>query len=111
MIQDLKLKTYNCIMTSGFILISSQEVFPHHRHLWLALNVINHSSSTAYLIYSRVTGSLCLSQASLGIKAGYTLELSANPSQGTHTLSFTHTITHYGQFRDANQPTRHVFGL
>ncbi|KAK3520706.1 hypothetical protein QTP70_030582, partial [Hemibagrus guttatus] len=27
---------------------------------------------------------------------------SANPSQGTHTLSFTHAITHYGQFRDAN---------
>ncbi|KAK3549975.1 hypothetical protein QTP86_016839 [Hemibagrus guttatus] len=22
----------------------------------------------------------------------------------THTLSFTHAITHYGQFRDANQP-------
>ncbi|KAK3548899.1 hypothetical protein QTP70_021714, partial [Hemibagrus guttatus] len=36
---------------------------------------------------------------------------SANPSQGTHTLSFTHAITHYGQFRDANQPTTHVFGL
>ncbi|KAK3552653.1 hypothetical protein QTP86_017877 [Hemibagrus guttatus] len=35
---------------------------------------------------------------------------SANPSQGTHTLSFTHAITHYGQFRDANQPTMHVFG-
>ncbi|KAK3560090.1 hypothetical protein QTP86_033834 [Hemibagrus guttatus] len=28
---------------------------------------------------------------------------SANPSQGTHT--------HTGQFRDANQPTMHVFGL
>ncbi|KAK3548612.1 hypothetical protein QTP70_015531, partial [Hemibagrus guttatus] len=26
---------------------------------------------------------------------------SANPSQGTHTLSFTH----YRQFRDTNQPT------
>ncbi|KAK3550112.1 hypothetical protein QTP86_020673 [Hemibagrus guttatus] len=34
---------------------------------------------------------------------------SANPSQGTHTLAFTHAITHYGQFRDANQPTMHVF--
>ncbi|KAK3536951.1 hypothetical protein QTP86_027139 [Hemibagrus guttatus] len=33
---------------------------------------------------------------------------SANPSQGTHTHSFTHAITHYGQFRDANQPTMHV---
>ncbi|KAK3548657.1 hypothetical protein QTP70_016406 [Hemibagrus guttatus] len=32
---------------------------------------------------------------------------SANPSQGTHTLSFTHAR----QFRDANQPTMHVFGL
>ncbi|KAK3565098.1 hypothetical protein QTP86_033153 [Hemibagrus guttatus] len=29
----------------------------------------------------------------------------------THTLSFTHAITHYRQFRDANQPTMHVFGL
>ncbi|KAK3516714.1 hypothetical protein QTP70_022505 [Hemibagrus guttatus] len=29
---------------------------------------------------------------------------SANPSQVTHTLSFTHAITHYGQFRDSNQP-------
>ncbi|KAK3520602.1 hypothetical protein QTP70_028612 [Hemibagrus guttatus] len=36
---------------------------------------------------------------------------SANPSQGTHTLSFTHAITHYGQFKDANQPTMHVFEL
>ncbi|KAK3557571.1 hypothetical protein QTP70_030499 [Hemibagrus guttatus] len=36
---------------------------------------------------------------------------SANPSQGTYTLSFTHAITHYRQFRDANQPTMHVFGL
>ncbi|KAK3552597.1 hypothetical protein QTP86_017936, partial [Hemibagrus guttatus] len=36
---------------------------------------------------------------------------SANPSQGAHTLSFTDAITHYGQFRDANQPTVHVFGL
>ncbi|KAK3514741.1 hypothetical protein QTP70_029691 [Hemibagrus guttatus] len=35
---------------------------------------------------------------------------SANPSQGTHTLSFTNAITHSGQFRDANQPTMHVFG-
>ncbi|KAK3557456.1 hypothetical protein QTP70_027742, partial [Hemibagrus guttatus] len=34
---------------------------------------------------------------------------SAKPSQGTHTLSFTHAVTHYGQFRDANQPTMHVF--
>ncbi|KAK3538716.1 hypothetical protein QTP86_014304 [Hemibagrus guttatus] len=31
---------------------------------------------------------------------------SANPSQGTHTLSFTH----YRQFRDAKQPTMHVLG-
>ncbi|KAK2857534.1 hypothetical protein Q7C36_005453 [Tachysurus vachellii] len=29
----------------------------------------------------------------------------------THTLSFTHAITHYRQFsRDDNQPTMHVFG-
>ncbi|KAK3533842.1 hypothetical protein QTP70_032958 [Hemibagrus guttatus] len=38
---------------------------------------------------------------SLGIKAGYTLD--GVPShRRTHTLS--HAITHYGQFRDANQP-------
>ncbi|KAK3557363.1 hypothetical protein QTP70_026552 [Hemibagrus guttatus] len=66
-----------------------------------------HSLSTAYPNYSRVTGNLC-SQASLGIKAGYTLD--GVPTQGTHTFSFTHAITHYGQFRDANQPTMHVFG-
>ncbi|KAK3543419.1 hypothetical protein QTP70_020441, partial [Hemibagrus guttatus] len=51
-------------------------------------------------------------QASLGIKAGYTLGTECQPIAGrTHTLSFTHAITHYGQFRDASQPTMHVFGL
>ncbi|KAK3530320.1 hypothetical protein QTP86_023958 [Hemibagrus guttatus] len=71
----------------------------------LIILIIIHSLSTAYPIYSQVTGSLGLSQASLGIKAGYTL---ANPSQGTYT--FTHAIIHYRQFRDANQPITHVFG-
>ncbi|KAK3544899.1 hypothetical protein QTP86_028503, partial [Hemibagrus guttatus] len=56
-----------------------------------------------------VSGSLCLSQASLGIKAGYTLDRVPTHHRA-HTLSFTHAITHYGQFRDANQPTMHVFG-
>ncbi|KAK3533813.1 hypothetical protein QTP70_031071, partial [Hemibagrus guttatus] len=46
-----------------------------------------------------VTGSLCLSQSSLGIKAGYTLD-------GVPT----HRRAHTQQFRDANQPTMHVFG-
>ncbi|KAK3557599.1 hypothetical protein QTP70_030530 [Hemibagrus guttatus] len=55
-------------------------------------------------------GSLCLSQASLGIKAGYTLD-GVPTHHRAHTLSFTHAITYYGQFRDANQPTMHVFGL
>ncbi|KAK3570818.1 hypothetical protein QTP86_027629 [Hemibagrus guttatus] len=50
-----------------------------------------------------VTGSLCLSQASLGIKAGYTLD-------GVPTHCRAHTLTHYGKFRDTNQPTMHVFG-
>ncbi|KAK3526730.1 hypothetical protein QTP70_032124, partial [Hemibagrus guttatus] len=58
-------------------------------------------SNTAYPIYTRVTGSLCLSQVSLGIKAGYTLD-------GVPTQHRAHT--HYGQFRNANQPTMHVFG-
>ncbi|KAK3551371.1 hypothetical protein QTP70_016656, partial [Hemibagrus guttatus] len=40
---------------------------------------------------------------SLGIKAGYTLD-------GVPTHRRVHTHTHYGQFRDANQPTMHVFG-
>ncbi|KAK3534374.1 hypothetical protein QTP86_014445, partial [Hemibagrus guttatus] len=35
---------------------------------------------------------------------------SANPSQGTHILIHSRNHTHYGQFRDANQPTMHVFG-
>ncbi|KAK3524177.1 hypothetical protein QTP70_021875 [Hemibagrus guttatus] len=37
-------------------------------------NHIQHSLSAAYPNYTRVTGSLCLSQASLGLKAGYTLD-------------------------------------
>ncbi|KAK3508268.1 hypothetical protein QTP70_018018 [Hemibagrus guttatus] len=65
-----------------------------------------HSLSTAYPIYTRVTGSLCLSQASLGIKAGYTLD-----GVPTHRRADILSFTHYGQFRDANQPTMHVFGL
>ncbi|KAK3508144.1 hypothetical protein QTP70_015342 [Hemibagrus guttatus] len=40
-----------------------------------------------------------------GIKAGYTLD-GVPTHRRAHTLSFTH----YGQFRDANQPTMHVFG-
>ncbi|KAK3521998.1 hypothetical protein QTP70_020615, partial [Hemibagrus guttatus] len=69
-----------------------------------------HSLSTAYPIYSRVTGSLCLSQASLGIKAGYNLDR-VPTHRKAHTHPFTHAITHYDNFRDANQPTMHVFGL
>ncbi|KAK3534354.1 hypothetical protein QTP86_014277, partial [Hemibagrus guttatus] len=42
--------------------------------------------------------------ASLGIKAGYTLD-----GVPTHRRAHTHTLI-YGQFRDANQPTMHVFG-
>ncbi|KAK3523181.1 hypothetical protein QTP86_021717 [Hemibagrus guttatus] len=45
-----------------------------------------HSLSTTYLIYTRVTGSLCLSQASLGIKAGYTLD-----RVPTHCRAHTHS--------------------
>ncbi|KAK3539159.1 hypothetical protein QTP86_027619, partial [Hemibagrus guttatus] len=46
--------------------------------------------------------------ASLGIKAGYTLDgVPTHRKAHTHTLSFTH----YRQFRDANQSTMHVFGL
>ncbi|KAK3543325.1 hypothetical protein QTP70_018076, partial [Hemibagrus guttatus] len=48
-----------------------------------------HSLCTAYPIYSRVTGSLCLSQASLGIKAGYTLD-----GVPTHRRAHTHSHSH-----------------
>ncbi|KAK3564780.1 hypothetical protein QTP86_026414, partial [Hemibagrus guttatus] len=50
-----------------------------------------------------------LKDASLGIKAGYTLD-GVPTHRRAHTHSFTHAITHYRQFRDANKPTMHVFG-
>ncbi|KAK3551969.1 hypothetical protein QTP70_031492, partial [Hemibagrus guttatus] len=53
---------------------------------WATLSL---DMSTAYPIYSRVTGSLCLSQASLGIKAGYTLD-----GVPTHRRAHTHTLIH-----------------
>ncbi|KAK3526371.1 hypothetical protein QTP70_025163 [Hemibagrus guttatus] len=46
-------------------------------------------------------------EASLGIKAGYTLDR-VQTHRRAHTHS--HSLTHYGKFRDANQPTVHVFG-
>ncbi|KAK3570988.1 hypothetical protein QTP86_033196 [Hemibagrus guttatus] len=62
-----------------------------HR-LYKSLNI--HSLSTAYPNYSRVTGSLCLSQASLGIKAGYTLDgVSTHRRAHTHSHSLTQSHT------------------
>ncbi|KAK3538203.1 hypothetical protein QTP70_033117, partial [Hemibagrus guttatus] len=53
-----------------------------------------------------------LQAALAGIKAGYTLDgVPTHRRAHTHTLSFTHAITHYGQSRDANQPTMHGIGL
>ncbi|KAK3537962.1 hypothetical protein QTP70_024796 [Hemibagrus guttatus] len=50
--------------------------------------------SAAYPIYSRVTGSLCLSQASLGIKAGYTLDgVPTHRRAHTHSHSLTQSHT------------------
>ncbi|KAK3555582.1 hypothetical protein QTP86_022975, partial [Hemibagrus guttatus] len=46
--------------------------------------------------------------ASLGIKAGYTLD-GVPTHRRVHTLY--HSLTQSGQFRDANQPTMDVFGL
>ncbi|KAK3532018.1 hypothetical protein QTP86_003491 [Hemibagrus guttatus] len=46
-------------------------------------------------------------QVSLGIKAGYTLD-GVPTHHRAHTHS--HSTMHYGQFRDANQSTMHVFG-
>ncbi|KAK3551350.1 hypothetical protein QTP70_015025 [Hemibagrus guttatus] len=46
--------------------------------------------------------------ASLGINAGYTLDRVPTHHRA-HTHS--HSLTQYRQFRDANQPTMHVFGL
>ncbi|KAK2819542.1 hypothetical protein Q7C36_021188 [Tachysurus vachellii] len=48
-----------------------------------------HSFSTAFIRTSRVTGSLCLSQASSGIKAGHTLD-----GVPTHRRAHTHTLIH-----------------
>ncbi|KAK3539209.1 hypothetical protein QTP86_029584, partial [Hemibagrus guttatus] len=54
------------------------------------------------------TGSLCLSQVSLDIKAGYTLDgVPTHRRAHTHSHSLTQSHT---QFRDANQPTMYVFG-
>ncbi|KAK3546162.1 hypothetical protein QTP70_024886 [Hemibagrus guttatus] len=45
-------------------------------------------------IYSRVTGSLCLSQASLGIKAGYNLDgVPTHRRAHTHSHSLTQSHT------------------
>ncbi|KAK3552950.1 hypothetical protein QTP86_029642 [Hemibagrus guttatus] len=53
-----------------------------------------HSLSTAYPNYTRVTGSLCLSQASLGIKAGYTLDgVPTHRRAHTHSHSLTQSHT------------------
>ncbi|KAK3555515.1 hypothetical protein QTP86_021298, partial [Hemibagrus guttatus] len=57
-----------------------------------------------------MTAHQCTKQGVIGHQGRTHPGRSANPSEGTHTLSFTHAITHYGQFRDANQPTMHVFG-
>ncbi|KAK3565899.1 hypothetical protein QTP86_020310, partial [Hemibagrus guttatus] len=49
---------------------------------------------SAYPNYSRVTGSLCLSQASLGIKAGYTLDgVPTHRRAHTHSHSLTQSHT------------------
>ncbi|KAK3551955.1 hypothetical protein QTP70_031639 [Hemibagrus guttatus] len=50
------------------------------------------------------------SQASLGIKAGYTLDgVPTHRRAHTHTHSLIHSHT-TDNFRDTNQPTMHVFG-
>ncbi|KAK3506896.1 hypothetical protein QTP70_031033, partial [Hemibagrus guttatus] len=69
---------------------SSLSTYPYllHQHLHPLASFI-HSLSAAYPNYTRVRGSLCLSQASLGIKAGYTLD-----GVPTHRRAHTHTHSH-----------------
>ncbi|KAK3568123.1 hypothetical protein QTP86_030903 [Hemibagrus guttatus] len=70
-----------------------------------------HSLSTDYPIYSRVTGSLCLSQASLGIKAGYTLDgVPTHRRAHTHSHSLTQSHTTDNLEMPINLPC-HTFGL
>ncbi|KAK2819523.1 hypothetical protein Q7C36_021169 [Tachysurus vachellii] len=70
-----------------------------------------HSSSTAYPNYLGSRGACAYLRRHRASRQD-TPWTECQPIAGhTHTLSFTHTITHYGQFsRDANQPTMHVFG-
>ncbi|KAK2864651.1 hypothetical protein Q7C36_003805 [Tachysurus vachellii] len=70
-----------------------------------------HSSSTAYPNYLGSRGACAYLRRHRASRQD-TPWTECQPITGhTHTLSFTHTITHYGQFsRDANQPTMHVFG-
>ncbi|KAF4076546.1 hypothetical protein AMELA_G00216220, partial [Ameiurus melas] len=56
----------------------------------------------------RVTGNLEPIPGGIGHKAGYTMDrVPVHRRAQSHTLPFIH----YGQFRHANQPTMHVFGL
>ncbi|KAK3514420.1 hypothetical protein QTP70_018241 [Hemibagrus guttatus] len=81
---------------------------PHRAGPLLTVNA--QGSIYAGILYQQVTGSLCLSQASLGIKAGYTLDR-VPTHRRAHTHTHSHSLTQYRQFRDANQPITHVFGL
>ncbi|KAK3526464.1 hypothetical protein QTP70_027729, partial [Hemibagrus guttatus] len=66
----------------------------HSEYIWGYLHSFIHSLSTAYPIYSLVTGSPCLSQASLVIKAGYTLDrVPTHRRAHTHSHSLTQSHT------------------
>ncbi|KAF4090811.1 hypothetical protein AMELA_G00055690, partial [Ameiurus melas] len=58
--------------------------------------------------WSRVAGNLEPIPGSIRHKTGYTLD---RVPVHRRVQSYAHSYIHYGQFRHANQPTMHVFGL
>lgn len=72
--------------------------------LWLLASI--HTFSVMFILH-RVMRGLESTQGGSGHNVGDTLDVVTTHRRAQ---SYTHTFTHYGQFRDASQPT-YVFGL